>query len=289
MLSSLTLDDSSGNAVTLHETTNRAVSRVTGLVGITSVRDSRRVRPTAHGAIDETRYEDGRIITVEGAVWSQNSQAAAYTEFRAITTAMLQTLDVGPAALKWTEGASGLSLQRMVKLASDIDPPIEEAAAELKYQVQFFAEDPRAYSQSLVTATGNSLSVASGGATFPRTFPVAFNPSGGGIAVFTNAGNRPTPPTLRIYGTCQDPQILLLGTSGKIALTGTIGAGDYLELNAAERTIKLNGATNRLNMLDAANTTWFELPANSSSSLQLIAASFDTSARLDVLARSAYA
>jgi hypothetical protein len=42
-----------------------------------------------------------------------------------------------------------------------------------------------------------------------------------------------------------------------------------------------------LNFLDAANTTWFELPKGTST-VQLLAGSFDTSARVSVLYRAAY-
>src|SRR4051794_7272304 len=107
MLSAVTLDDASGNPVTLHETTKRGLRSASGLVGVGSPRDSKRVRPTAHGGLSETRWEDGKTIVLEGEVFSQVSVADAMAEFRLITAPILQTLDVGPALLKWQEGIAG--------------------------------------------------------------------------------------------------------------------------------------------------------------------------------------
>lgn len=290
MLSALTLDDSSGAAVALISPTQpfkREVESITGLYGIGPPRTSHRDRPTAHGGINETRFESGKIIALTGAVLSTISQADAYNEWRLVTAPMVQTLDVGPALLKWSE-PSGLSLQRLVTLESDVDPPLQESAALLVYQAQFYAEDPRAYSQTLTTATGAVLAVAGGGMTVPVKMPFRFTASGGGTVAFVNAGNRPTPPVFRIFGGVTNPTIVCLDTQVRITLNGTVAAGDFLELNAADRTITLNGLTSRVNFYDPANSAWADMPAGTSN-FQLVAGAFDGSARLDVLGRSAYA
>jgi hypothetical protein len=295
MLASLTLNDATGAAVTLHETAKRYITTVSGLVGVSPTRDLVRPRPQAHGGIDDTRYTDLSTIVVEGECFSTAGGSLdaqiqdALAEFRLIVKPMLETLDQGAALLKWQEAATGLPLQKLVKLASDVDPILSESAPVVRWQAQFRAEDPRAYSQTLTTQTGVGLSVAGGGLIFNAVFNWIFSSSGGGTVSFTNAGNRPTPPVFRIYGFAVNPTIVLLTTPQKrIVLNGTVNAGDYLELDVGKRTIKLNGTTSRLNFLDAANTQWFELPAGTSN-LQLIAGSFDGSARLDILARSAYA
>jgi hypothetical protein len=289
MLSALTLADAAGNDIPLMDDTKRAVVEAHGLLGIGPLRDSRRVRPSTHGAIDETRWEDGRILAFVLEVSSNLGVEDAFSELRAVTSPMLETLDVAPAVLKWTEGESGLALQRTVKLASDIDPPLQGAAAMLTFQVQFFAEDPRAYSQELTTAVGDVLSLSSGGKVYPRVYPRTYSPSSGGVVVIANAGNRPTPPILRIYGRCVNPQILRLDSDDRIVLNGTVPAGSYLDLDADSRTILLDGTTNRANFYDPGNSSWFDLPKNSTSNLRLIAGEFDGSAHLEVLARSAYA
>lgn len=472
MLRSITLDDADGNPVTIHDETGlRLASNVSGLVGVGAPRDDRRVRPNNHGGIDGTRWEDGRLISIDGNVSAPGDIAGAFADFRSMVRPMVQTWDASPALLKWQEGANapitnlvsnpsfevdtstwtgangtiaqtntvadsgtqslmvtatsaaspvawyantpdritvtagvtyygrarfrsavtsrtaridlrwydssgnviggdstgsalttstsawgasevtaaapvgatsvavilrvattsatsevhyvdavlftvssaavvyhdgdtsnaewsgtpGLSAsvhypgkQRLVKLASEVDPTLSDAAPILNYQAQFFAEDPRAYSQVLMTVSSNGLSAAAGGAVMSRAYPRTYSQSGGGVATVDNAGNRPTPLVFRIYGLCVNPTIVLVGVGTTITLSGTVPAGSYLELDTQARTVKMNGVTSQLSFLDSANSTWSEAPAGLSQ-WQLIAASFDASARLDVLARSAYA
>lgn len=288
MLSSLTLDDANGNAVILHETTKRSVRSVLGLVGIGALRESRRDRPTAHGGIDETLWESGRLVVIEGAVMSSEGIEDAFAEFRAVTKPMIETLDTGPALLKWTEGEAGNQLQRYVKLAAEVEPVLAEGAAYIEYQAQFFAEDPRSYTQTETTVEGAALSDAPGGLVFPLKFPFTFTSSDGGTAPCSNVGNRPTPPTFRVYGECSNPQIVLVETDERIVLQGEVGADDYLEVNAQTRQVRLNGTTPRNNFVDPSSTDWFELPRGSST-VRLIAETFDSDARVDVIYRSAFA
>jgi len=284
--SDISLNDAAGTAVYLHSTSNRHIYRAVGLTGVQSPRQNIRVRPTGHGQINGTRWTDGRLITLEGRVTVPSSAADTFSEFRTLAGAMLETLDTGAALLKWTE-AGGLAFQAAVKLYGEVEPAVEVGPNILAYQVQLLAEDPRAYSQTQSTSTGGTLSVSAGGMTFPRTIPITFAASSGGTAAVNNTGNRPTPPIFRVYGRIVNPQILLVGTTYRIALTGTISAGDYVEIDVASRTVKLNGSSNQLNFLDAANTTWFELPRGTST-IQLLAGDFDTVARCDVIWRSAF-
>jgi hypothetical protein len=98
VLSKLTLANSAGEDVVSHEDTaasRRVLQNVKGLVGVGPLRSSKRVRPQAHGSINETTFEEGRTIAATGEVWSQVSIEEAIKEFRAITLPMLQTLDTG--------------------------------------------------------------------------------------------------------------------------------------------------------------------------------------------------
>jgi len=152
MLSKITLANGNGEDIVLHEDTNasrRLVAEATGLIETPERRESRRVRPQAHGSINESRYQEGSLITLSGEVWSTVNIEAALEELRKIKQVCQESLDNEGALLKWTEGVAGLKLQKMVKLDSGIDPVLKEAAAFIPYHVQFFAEDPRAYSQTL--------------------------------------------------------------------------------------------------------------------------------------------
>lgn len=294
MLNSVTLNDKDAVAVTLHSasaTAKRVVTSAQGLAGIPSGRQSVRPRPTAHGVVDDTQWTEGKLIQLAGEITSDVSLEDCISEFRVVTKPMLQTLENGPALLKWAEGVAGLSLQAKVRLASPVEPVYGAVGAILTYDAAFLAEDPRAYSQTEQTVASAALSAASGGAIFPLKFPVKFTPSGGGTATVSNAGNRTTPPKFRVYGLCTDPQILNVTTGERIALTKggvTVNTGDYLEVDVAERTVKLNGVTNRANFVDSANTQWFELGVGNTE-IRLLASSFNGSARVDTILRAAYA
>jgi hypothetical protein len=284
--SDITLNDADGVPVALHRTDSRHVYNATGLIGVTPPRQIVRPRPSAHGFINDTRNTEGRLIVLEGRLLGEQSATDLFSEFYAVAGAMLETLDYGEALLKWTIDG-GPSMQAMVKLHGELEPPVEVGPNILAYQAQLLAQDPRAYDQSQSSSTGDPLSSAPGGWTFPRTMPIRFNVSDSGTASVENLGNRPTPPIFRVYGQAVNPQILLVGTDYRIALTGTISAGDYLEIDVQNRTLLMNGTTPALNFLDAAATTWFELPKGTST-VQMLAGTFDTSARVAVLYRAAY-
>lgn len=294
MISSLTLADKDGTDVALMGTTGRECISISGLLGSGPVRDVRRVKPQRRGGIDESAYEDGSLVAAEFEATSTVSVAAAISTYRTMVAPMKQTLRHGAAWLKWREDTAGLQLQRKVKLASDVDPPLSNNAALVAWQAQFFCEDPRAFSQTQTTTTGAALSSSGGGKTYPFVYPRLYTATGGGTCSPVNAGTDDTPPIFRIYGYAVNPQIVNLTTQERIVLgsassLATISSGDYLEIDVAARTLRLNGSTtgDRASFLDSAGSTWFEL-APGTNYLQLIATDYDAGARLDVLARDAY-
>jgi hypothetical protein len=286
MLSALTLADNTGTDVVFHETSKRGLKKATGLVGITGVRSTVRPRPQGHGSINPSRWTDGKLIALEGETFSNVSVADALAEFRIISAAMVQSLE-GGAVMKWTEGSSGLALQATVKLAGDCEPVLQEAAAMVAWAAQFQAEDARAFAQAQQLVSSTPFGASSGGLVFPDPWPWLFTGAAGGASTCVNAGNDATPAIFRIYGGCVAPRVQLGSTGQAITLTGTVAAGDFLEVDVSRRSVLLNGLYNRRNFIDSANTSWFELPKGTSS-VRLLSASFDASARLDVIFRSAY-
>jgi Phage tail protein len=295
MLSVVTLNDKDGNPVILHDdsaTGKRWLTSALGLRGIANLRTSQRVRSQAHGSINETRFESGREITLVGEIMSQIGLEDAFGEWGEVMEPMIQTLDYGPALLKWQEGDTGNSLQMLVTIDGDLLPPFQDGASTFSYQATLFSEDPRAYDQNLQTVTCTPLSVSGGGLVLDAPFPWTFASSGGGTINVAVNGNRSTPPVFKVYGTITNPQIVVVGTGTRLAFNGTIGASSYLEIDVAARTVQLvtgGFATNRLDLYDSADSTWFELPSGTTTNLQLIAGEFDSSAKFDVIFRDAWA
>jgi hypothetical protein len=78
-----------------------------------------------------------------------------FTEFYAVAGAMLETLDYGEALLKWTIDG-GLAMQALVKLHGELDPRWRSARISSPTRRSFFAQDPRAYSQTESSSTGDA-------------------------------------------------------------------------------------------------------------------------------------
>lgn len=257
------------------------------MFGFAGARDNSYNRPSYHGAITRSRWQKPALLTLEG--WVRGTTAdAALAELDAIKIPLLDALDTGRLLTyqRGTDGA-GVQLQALARLTDDMDVKDEAGGRILKYQAHLRLDDPRAYTQTLQTAVGARIG-SGGGATMPRTFPVTFLAGSNGTSAVNNTGTRPTPPVFRIYGTAVNPRVTLIGSGATISIIGTVAAGNYLEVDVANRTVKLNGTSLAQGMLDSAGTTWFELPRGTST-VRLLATSNDATARVDTLYRPAYA
>lgn len=291
MISYLDIQNASGSAVRFHATASRKLTNAEGLPGVLGfqgARDATYSRPSYHGNVTRSRWQQAGLVSLEGFIYA-SSPDAALAEYDTLAAPLYDALDT-PRLMLWQRGTdgTGVQLQAYVRLTGDEVSVAQEAAGKLlRYQAHLRLDDPRGYSQTLTTATGGTVASSGGGFTFARTLPATFNPGTGGTVAVNNTGTRPTPPILRVYGYLVNPRILLIGTTKQIALVGVVGAGDYLEIDVANRTVKLNGVSPAQGYVDASTTSWFELPRGAST-LQLLAGANDTISRADVLYRAAY-
>ena len=286
MISSITLSTASGN-VTLHSTaagSKAVVTRAEGLQGTPPVRNLITARSQASGAFVRSKYTDERTITLEGEI-VDTSIEAAFDRFDVIAAAIYDSIST-ERTLKWTRDSSGQQLQAGVRLTEFQPLTLTDGSPWIKYQVTFKAPDPRVYDQTLTTGTGSALAGAAGGKLYPYTYRRSYSPSSGGTVTYNNTGSVPTPPIIRIYGYCSAPNVIL-DSSTRLAFTGEVAAGDYLEIDCSARTVKLNGTTNRLNLLDITNSSFFALPVGTST-VRLASGNFDANARVDLIYRPAF-
>lgn len=286
MISSITLSTATGN-VTLHSTATGSaavVTRAEGLQGTPPVRNLVTPRSQASGAFIRSKYTDERTITLEGEVLGATIEAA-FDNYDALAAAMYDSITT-ERTLKWRRDSAGQQLQAGVRL-SELQPLVlTDGAPWIKYQATFKAADPRVYDQTLQTGTGSSLAAAAGGKTYTYTYTRGYNPSSGGEVTYTNSGSVPTPPIIRIYGFCTSPQVFLTDDT-RLVFSGEVADGDYIEIDCAARTVKLNGLTSRLNLLDVTNSSFFALPVGTGT-VQLVANNFNSNARADLIYRSAF-
>lgn len=287
MLGYLDLADASGTAVRFHGdgAASRRVTKVQGLPGLGSAgpRSSSYDAPSRHGSVTRSRWLKPAIVTIEGLL-NGASSAETQAQYDALAIPLLDAVDTG-ALLTW-QRPDGVELQAVARLEADINVDVLSYKA-WRYQAHLRLDDPRGYGQDLLTATGGTLA-SGGGDMFPDIFPDTFDPATTGTAIVNNTGTRPTPAVFRVYGYATTAQVLLVGTDQRIALTGAVAPGDYLEVDAKERTVKLNGTSPAQGQVDSANTDWFDLPRGAST-IRLLAGANDAITRVDVLYRPAYA
>lgn len=156
--------------------------------------------------------------------------------------------------------------------------------------------DPRWYAAPSVSQTIGLPATIGGGLAIPPPVPWSLGAgSVGGFLTVVNSGKFESRPVLVIAGPCTNPAIANTSLPGApwIGVTQTLDAGDMLVIDTDWQSVVLTTAGSTLgaprrNAL-MPGSTWWNLPANSSSSIRFTSA--DTSAvagTLTVQSASAY-
>lgn len=156
-------------------------------------------------------------------------------------------------------------------------------------EVQFnaFAEDPRIYDVAETTQSINLGATVYTGFGFSFGFDFGF----GGVSTTTdqvivnNSGNRPTPPIMTINGPVTNPRIFNETQGKEMQFIITLGVGETLVIDTKNKTVRLNGTTNRRNTLVAP--TWFYLDSGATQ-IRYRAESSDPTSFLTIAFHSAW-
>lgn len=291
MLRYLDIESASGERGLLHGSTpTRALVKADGLVGVTGRRGETRARSSDHGSRTFGKWRKDRIITLKGEVWGPSPEGAQDELDR--VNALLAGCADGPRIMRYGRGLSGAELRQEVRLAGGgLRADLTGNKRFIPYEVTLRADDPRAYSDDEVAVISAPMGDKGGGGIYPATYPVTFEASAAGVCAFDHVGSAATPQVLRIYGEATNPRVRLGDTGPAIVIQGTVASGDYLELDRrapAGRRVLLNGETPRSYLLDFAETRWFELPAQSTGHVNLLAESASPDAYLSLHYRHAY-
>jgi hypothetical protein len=181
--------------------------------------------------------------------------------------------------------------QRRIRLRADqFAGPITNP---LHQQVQVAWRAPDGVMESLAERIGTSdaITAGEGGRSYPRTYPVTYAESSSvGAVTVTNDGNVAVPPLLRLYGPSDSPRVENQRTGERQLFPGlTLLAGDWLEIDSRERTVRLNGLAtqSRLSLLDFANSSWLRLLPGQNT-IRYYPVSFGDGARLEARFRPAW-
>lgn len=212
-----------------------------------------------HGAMDSTRYYDGRVLELEGQVMDSGGDPAV----------TWQTFDQLKGKLSL--GASrtlrflrtGLTQDEMIvaTVAQVVDQQITtDQGPVINWAASLFAGDPRIYSATVRSGDYDpSASLAGGGINFPLTFPLTFTTTTATQLELVNGGQFATPPVLTIQGPVGNPIVDNDTLGQSIYINFTLGSSDQVVVDVAKRTVTLNGAS-RVDLFDASKSSWWEMP-----------------------------
>lgn len=204
------------------------------------------------GGFIDAEFEMGREIVLEGNAYCAVGNAETY--FDSLKANFAPVTSPIPLVLK----APGVS-ERVVFVkprGCRYNWEVSRRIGMSAIQFLMYAEDPRIYDNALV----NQIIPYGGLATTGFAFNFGFNLSFGAVvppdgAFVVNSGNRSTPAVMTITGPVTDPRIVN-DTDGKtLIFLITLGAGETLVIDLSNRTVLLNGVTNRRDSLQ--NTDWF--------------------------------
>lgn len=232
------------------------LARLTGFHESPEVRTADQIRARAHGLFAGTDFLGGRSIMAEVEVVAQHPNETIWQAFSAALVPGAG--DETTLGVQFPGLASGTAVQvgaRVRKLSLPIDRAYLNGHGSAL--VEWYATDPRVYSQTLNTATANQATVAGTGVTFPVTFPLSFGGAvSGGQLMATNAGEFTAPWVATISGPIDNPILENITTGQTLAFTGSLIAGETLVVDSLARSVLLNGTASRYSWL-VVGSQWF--------------------------------
>ncbi len=137
-------------------------------------------------------------------------------------------------------------------------------------QIPLIAPDPRKYGLN-PDAIEIGLPQASAGVDLPATLPLSLpERTASDSEEAVNLGDMPAPWVARITGPVGIPAIEAVVLGRRFAVNITLGAGETLDLDSRNQTVTLNGAASRSGLI-VRGSSWFELPAESSTTIRFTA------------------
>lgn len=243
------------------------VSDITGLDG-PDVRESSELLVEGDGGRHFDFYHGRRPITISG-LFNPNIYGAAAA--RNITRLLRATNAMrGDAYLRWT--ATGA--QRVEVAVRRTSPPRITGQRAKSFLIGMTAADPRIYG-----VTTNTLA---NGIVYNGYTGLAY-----AAVSASNVGSVATFPTISVLGPVTNP-VLTNSTSGKVlSLTRTIAAGDRVDLDFTNRTIKTQAGTSIYSALNYTTSEWW--PVNPGANTVTLTGTFvSTAAQLSVGWRDAW-
>lgn len=242
--------------VSLNTNSSNPFVDIEKVVGLDSApyRETIRDHEGTDGGFIDAEFEKGRDIILEGMIYTDTDDVETYLDSLKSNFAPVTT------PIKFYYKSSGVD-ERFVYVKPRgvrYDWEILRRIGQTNAQFLMFAEDPRIYTSDIISQTINFGGETGIGLAFSFAFNVDF---GGGAtpggAIVTNPGNRPSPVEFIITGPIENPVIINNTTSNTMRFTIILAALETLTINTRDRTVYLNGNTNRRSTMTIPD--WFNL------------------------------
>lgn len=221
-----------------------------------------------------------RVMSVDGEVWGSTK-----SDYESKRRALQQALGISEGLKTLTINTkSGLTLEVSVILNVELGIEYQKGNAVFSnFRIEFVAPYPFLLSS---TSTDTQLTpYTGGGGAIPSAIPFSLGTGGSGAETINNAGNGTEYPTIKIYGSIENPSIQNTTTSKQFSLAYTLStSGDYIEIDTYNQTVLLNGVTNIRQYLSGDFIT---LEAGNNS-IKLTSANYDSNAHAIITHKDAY-
>lgn len=241
-------------------------------------------RPAQAGAWAGPMYPQPRTLTLTlGVTGTVNGIGTVTAAQYAANVAALRAA-TNPAADSTAESPfvvqlAGTKLMASVRCQQRVMPTTQGYASPGldRVTLQLVATDPRRYTPTVQSASCG-LASASGGLTYPITYPLSFGSSSGGTLTIVNSGDTATPPTLTITGPGTTPAIVRQDTGALLQFNLTLSATDVLVVNVLDGTVTLNGASvyGSLDSVSASIASFLMSPGSTTLGLRVASGSGTT-------------
>jgi hypothetical protein len=189
------------------------------------------------GAWDGTGFSGERVVTITGLMREATPQAAyaVQQQLAALRPQSVQEFVVVDSAIG--------SLSAMARVTVGVDPTWVDDAA-FTYDITITAPDPLKYGPPTFATATLSTSTPGAGKVYPVAYPVDYGIAPGvtpGAVAVANAGTASYWPRLRIAGPVTNPVVTLVESGAWVRFTGSLLAGQWLDLDMANRRVLLQG------------------------------------------------
>ncbi len=223
-------------------------------------RATNRVREGDDGGFLDAEFEDMRTIVLDGNIYADPTAVETLLDSLKSNFAPQRTAQpfylLAPGTTERIIFCKSLGMR--YKWGTD------RGLGIVAFQIQLQAEDPAIYGAAQ-TLTTNLVGVSTGYG-FNKGFPFGFggSTSTAGAVTLTNTGNRETGAQLVITGPVTDPAVVHDGTGNRLQFDIDLATGETLVIDLRNRTVLLNGTTNRRGKM-LGTSRWFKLSPGSNS------------------------